>query len=78
MYSKITTLKRILEVNWYGPMDQVLFPIDPRFYDHKEYRERLSGTGTMKDLYRLIRQGTDEMFDILSSKYIFFTPGEGA
>ena len=78
MYNKVTTLKRILEVNWYGSMDQVLFPIDSRLYNHHEYRKRLSGTATMKDLYRIIREGTDEMFDILSSKYVFFTPGEGA
>ena len=78
MYSKVTTLKRVLAVSWYGPLDQVLFPIDSRFYSLHKYRDGLSRAVTMKELYRLIREGTDEMFDILSERYIFFTPGEGA
>jgi len=77
MYNKITTLKSILHINWYGHMDQVLLPIDVRFFNRDEYRDGLSEAGTMKKLYRIIREGTDKMFDILSSKYIFFTPGKG-
>jgi hypothetical protein len=77
IYNKINTLKKILNVKWYGPVDQVLLPIDSRFYDQQGYRDKLSGTMTIKELYRLIRDETNDMFDILSSKYIFFIPGEG-
>jgi len=78
IYKKAMDLKRILNLNWYGQIDQVLFPIDIRFYNQLEYREALSRARTMKDLYGFIREGTDEMFDILSLEYIFYTPGRGA
>lgn len=76
MYGKIRGLKRILHINWYGHMDRVLLPVDPRFFDHTAYENRLSGAGTLKELYDLIRGGTGDMFHILSSEYIFFTPSE--
>ncbi len=75
MYKKIMTLKGVLSINWYGTIDQVLFPIDMEFYNEMEYKDRLSKTDTMKGLYALIREGTDEMFDILSLEYVFYTPG---
>jgi hypothetical protein len=77
MYRKIITMKSLLDMNWYGSIDQVLFPVDNRFYNDLEYREALSRAGTMKSLYRIIREGTDEMFDILSLEYVFYTPGRG-
>ena len=77
IYKKVISLKKLLNINWYGPMDQVLFPIDIRFYNQNEYGDGLSKAETMKELYLMIREGTDEMFDILSSEYIFFTPSEG-
>jgi hypothetical protein len=77
MHKKIATLKNILGVNWYGQMDQVLLPIDELFFNQQEYRQRLSKAITIKEFYSIIRAGTDEMYDILSSKYIFFTPGGG-
>ncbi|MFC1534919.1 hypothetical protein ACFL7M_16315 [Thermodesulfobacteriota bacterium] len=77
IYKRITTLKEILNINWYGHMDQVLFHIDFRFYNYHDYSHRLSEVGIMKGLYQLIREETNKMFDILSSEYIFFTPGEG-
>lgn len=77
IYNKIKTIQGILNINWHGHMDQVLFPIDEKFFNHHEYRERLSKTATMKELYHQVREGTDKMFDILSSEYIFFTPGGG-
>lgn len=76
MYKKIRDLKRILHINWYGPMDRVLFPIDIRFFDHVTYEDSLSKAETLKELYELIRGGTDGMFRVLSSEYIFFTPNE--
>ncbi len=78
IYKKIVTLKKILGANWYGHMDQVLFPIDIQFYNHLEYRETISSARTMKEFYGLIRKGTEEMFDILSREYIFYTLGKGA
>ncbi len=77
MYNKVKTLKSLLNANWYGTIDRVLFPIDARFYTDLEYREKLSGAGTMKELYGLIREGSGEMFDILSLEYVFYAPGRG-
>lgn len=76
MYKKIKTFKEILGVSWYGQMDVVLFPIDKELYNIDEYRLRLHRAETMKELYGFIKEGTFEMFDIISSEYIFFTPGE--
>ena len=78
IYKKVLTLKKILNVKWYGHLDQVHVPIDTELYNHLEYRERLSRANSMKEFYRLIREGTDEMFDILSFEYVFYTPGKGA
>lgn len=75
MYKKVATLKSILNTDWYGSVDQILFPLDPRLYNPSEYVECLSKAETMKDLYAVIRDGTDEMFDILSLEYVFYTPG---
>jgi hypothetical protein len=77
MYKKIVTLKTLLSANWYGTLDQVLFPLDVQFYDDGEYRDRLSRATTMKDLYHVIREQTDDMLDILSLEYVFYTPGRG-
>ena len=74
MYNKIIRLKKALHTNWYGHIDHVLLPIDVRFFDQRSYELKLSGTWTMKELYDLIRQGTNEMFAILSREYIFFVP----
>jgi hypothetical protein len=76
MYKKIRDLKRVLNINWYGHMDRVLLPIDIRFFDHLKYENGLSEAATLKELYDLIMKGTDEMFHVLSSEYIFFTPNE--
>ncbi len=75
MYKKIVTLKTLLSANWYGSLDQVLFPLDMHFYDDGEYRDRLSRATNMKELYHVIREQTDDMFDILSLEYVFYTPG---
>lgn len=77
MYKKITTFKEILGVNWYGRMDEVLLPIDKGLFNLYEYRAGLSDAGTMKDLYSLIKRGTEKMFSILASEYVFFVPGDG-
>lgn len=76
IYKKIRDLKRILHINWYGPMDRVLFPIDIRFFNLLAYEKSLSRAETLKELYGLIRGGTDDMFQVLSAEYIFFTPNE--
>jgi hypothetical protein len=75
MYQKVMTLKGVLNMNWYGSIDQVLFPLDSTHYNDFEYKEALSRARTMKELYHIIRQGTDEMFDILSLEYVFYAPG---
>ena len=78
MYNKITTLKGILNINWYGRMNEVILPIEPDLFNYRDYKTGLAGAGTMNELYKLIRKGSDKMFEILSSEYIFFVPGKGA
>jgi hypothetical protein len=77
MYKKVMALKNDLNINWYGQLDQVLFPVDDQYYSAIEYRQTLSKTRSMKELYHLIREGIDEMFDILSLEYVFYSPGRG-
>ena len=75
MYNRIFELKQELNTHWYGPLDQVLLPIDSHLYNEAEYRARLQQAGSMKELYAAIREGTGEMFDILSLEYVFYCPG---
>jgi hypothetical protein len=77
MYGKITTLKALLGMNWYGSIDQVLLPVDNQFHDDGEYRSSLARASSMKALYDLIKEGTEEVFEILSHEYTFYTPGKG-
>jgi hypothetical protein len=75
MYNKVFEMKRDLNIHWYGPLDQVLLPVESQFYNEFEYRSSLTRACTMKALYRAIRTGTDKMFDILSLEYVFYCPG---
>jgi len=77
MYKKIFEIKAVYRVNWYGPLDQVLLPVDSLFFNNSEYQASLSNARTMKELYLEIRKGTDEMFDILSLEYAFYCPKTG-
>ena len=77
MYKKVITLKALLSANWYGSLDQVLFPLDTQFYNDGEYRNRLSQATNMKELCHVIREQTDDMFDILSLEYVFYAPARG-
>ncbi|MBW1721791.1 MAG: hypothetical protein JRH13_06040 [Deltaproteobacteria bacterium] len=77
LYEKILTMKGLLNVNWFGTMDRVLLPLDGRLFNDREYRESLSRAGSMQALYRVIREGTESMFDILSQEYVFFVPDRG-
>ncbi|OQY49542.1 MAG: hypothetical protein B6240_03100 [Desulfobacteraceae bacterium 4572_87] len=77
MYKKVFAMKEALKVHWHGNLDQVLLPIDLEYFDDITYRTSLTKAETMKELYRAIREGTDEMFDILSLEYVFFSPWMG-
>lgn len=77
MYKRVMALKNELNINWYGQLDQVLFPVDDQYYSATEYRQTLSRARSMKELYHLIREGIEEMFDILSLEYVFYSPGRG-
>ena len=77
MYKKIFQMKKALDVHWYGPVDQVLLPIDVQFFNEFEYRLSLKTARTLKDLYIAIRKGTEEMFDVLSTAYVFYCPRVG-
>ena len=77
LYRKVMTMKGLLGINWHGAMDQVLLPLDERLFDYSAYRKTLSESGSMKALYRAIREGVNTMFDILAREYVFYTPGRG-
>ena len=77
IYRKVMTLKTLLNMTWYSTFDQVLFPLDPQFFNEYEYRNMISEASSAKELYSLIREGTDEMFDILALEYTFYTPARG-
>jgi hypothetical protein len=77
MYKKVFAMKEELNIHWYGPLDQVLLPIDPLFHNDLEYRSSLNRARTMKELLQAIRKGTDGMFEILSLEYVFYFPGVG-
>ena len=77
MYKKVFSMKAALKVHWHGNLDQVLLPLDLEFFDDISYRASLTKAETMKELYEAIREGTDEMFDILSLEYTFFNPWMG-
>ncbi len=78
MYKRVFDLKAQLNIHWFGPLDQVLLPLDNQFYLEADYRASLMQAASMKALYRAIREGTGEMFDILSLEYVFYCPGMGA
>jgi hypothetical protein len=77
LYKKVFALKESLTVNWYGPLDQVLLPTHPHFFNESAYRSAVARAATMKDLYGIIERETAEMFDILSLEYVFYCPGPG-
>ncbi len=77
LYKKVFSMKEKFNVHWHGPLDQVLLPIDFNFFNESEYRASVSRAGTMKELYNAIKDGTEEMFDILSFEYVFYCPGPG-
>ena len=77
MYKKVFSMKEALKVHWHGNLDQVLLPLDLEFFDDISYRASLTQAETLKELYEAIREGTDEMFDILSLEYVFFSPWIG-
>ena len=77
MYKKIFLMKKDLNLHWYGPLDQVFLPIDTHFYNEHSYRASLRNAKTLKSLYRAIRQGTDDMFKILSLNYVLYCPSVG-
>ncbi len=77
LYRKVSTLKQTLNVNWYGPIEQVLFPIDGPYYNFEAYRHTLAAAETLQALYGAVRDGVEDMFAILGTEYVFYTPGMG-
>jgi len=77
MYKKVFAMKSDFNIHWHGILDHVLLPIDSQFYNYSVYRSSIRRAKSLKALYRTIREGTDEMFDILSLEYIFFCPWMG-
>jgi hypothetical protein len=75
IYEKTMTMKKILDVNWYGHLDQVLFPIHDHLYDDEPYRHSMSRAQSPEELSHLIRERSDHLFEILSCEYTFYAPG---
>jgi hypothetical protein len=78
IYKKVMTLKALLNITWYSSFDQVLLPLDTHLFNEYEYRNRIYRADSASALYRLIREGTDEMYDVLGFEYTFFTPRRGS
>jgi len=74
MYNRVQRLRAELGVRWVGTLDHVLLPIDGIFFNEMEYKQRLATARTLKALYGVIEEGTQEMFDILSLEYVFYCP----
>jgi hypothetical protein len=74
MYKRVFELKKELNVHWYGHLDAVLLPIDARFFDADAYRISLNRAETMRGIFKAVREGTEEMFNVISSKYVFYCP----
>jgi hypothetical protein len=74
LYKEIFALREKLNIHWHGHLEQVLLPIESVFYNEFEYKTLLREAPSLKDLHLAIRQGTDEMFDILSLEYVFYCP----
>ena len=77
VYKKVFSMKEKLNVHMYGPLDQILLPIDAGFFNIRAYQLSLNRARTVQSLYKAIRKGTDCMFDILSCEYVFYCPGSG-
>ncbi|MFO7985538.1 MAG: hypothetical protein R6U38_06705 [Desulfatiglandaceae bacterium] len=77
MYKKVFAMKAELNIHWHGTVDQVLLPIDPAYFNNPAYGLSLKTAKTLKALYDAIGEGTAEMFDILSSEYVFYCPWTG-
>jgi hypothetical protein len=77
IHRKVVTLKSLLNINWYASLDQVLLPLDSHLFNECEYRNKISAADSVKELYRRIREETDDMFDILALEYTFYTPRRG-
>jgi hypothetical protein len=75
VYKKVLSMKEELNTHWYGSLDHVLLPIDSQLFNESEYRSAIRKADTLKALYQSIRAGADEMFDILSLEYVFYSPG---
>ena len=76
VFNRINESKRRYALNWYGPLDQVLFPIDSHLYDISTYHAMIRQAGSLKELYTTIKEETEEMFLILSKEYTFYCPGK--
>jgi hypothetical protein len=77
MYKKVFEMREKLKIHWYGPLAQILLPIDSQFYNEFEYKASLNRARTLKELYQIIQTGTEEMFDTLSLEYVFYCPSSG-
>jgi hypothetical protein len=77
LYKEAFELKRALDVDWSGRLNEVLLPIETFYYKLDEYKEALVSAETMKELYRTIREESSNMFDVLAERYVFYCPGAG-
>lgn len=77
MYRKVFKMREDLKIHWHGNISQILLPIDSVLFSENEYKALVSKAGSMKELYKTIKSGTDEMFDILSLEYVFYCPSAG-
>jgi len=74
MFKKFFEMKQELQLHWYPPLDQVLLPIDSHLFNESHYRSALATAPTLKEIYNVIKEGTEEMFQVISKNYVFYCP----
>jgi len=74
MFKKFFQMKQALGLHWHPPLDQVLLPIDSHLFNESAYRSALASAPTLKEIYNVIKQGTEEMFYVISNNYVFYCP----
>jgi hypothetical protein len=73
-YKSILEEREALNVVWRGNVRYFLFPIHVEYYNPNLLAHRVSKTESLKELYAVIEEETDQQFDILTEHYVFYIP----
>lgn len=73
-YKSILEEREALNLVWRGNVRYFLFPIHVDYYNPNLLMHRVSQSESLKDLYAVIEEETDQQFDILTEHYVFYLP----